>query len=125
VVVMVLKVTNDPLVSNLWLFYSPAEEKAMVWTDENVENSSVLVDVWPHLFNVLQFEKGYTWTGSNSYEFLNPDAPAPPYILVSERVRLEAVRKDIVLPATIDRNRVFDNGAVRLYHRRPLTPYQR
>jgi len=122
-----LKASNDPLVSNLWLFYSPAELSAAQWTDAHVERSYIWMDTFPHLLDVLEFWKGYEWTTTNTYVTGSPglDESRYVYALISQLTRLQANRSGLILPGVLSRDRIYDSGEASLYHRRPQTPYQR
>ena len=61
---------------------------------------------------------------NNVYEAYDFE-PRDSHILLSERERLRATRMGIAMPSVLGWNRVYDNGDVYLYHRRPRTPYQR
>ncbi len=116
-----LKVSNDPAVGNLWLFYSPAEVGAAKWTGKHVQQE-IWVDTWDHLAHALSFRQGYNNTGEYRWGIM----PSPaPYTLISELARLRANRIGLSLPYTLDQNRVYDNGLVQIYDRRAFTPYAR
>ena len=122
-----LKVTNDPLVADLWLFYSQAESSAAHWTDGHLEHSHIWMDTFPHQLDVLQFWEGYEWTTTNSYRTGSPgpDESRYAYALISQLTRLQANRSGFSLPGVFNRDRVYDNGEASLYRRPPQTPYQR
>ena len=126
-VASLLKVTNDPLVADLWLFYSQAESSAGHWTNGHAERSYIWMDTFPHQLDVLEFWKGYEWTTTNTYETGIPglDESRYAYALISQLTRLQANRSGLSLPGVFSRDRVYDNGEASLYHRRPQTPYQR
>ena len=119
-----LKATIDPIVGNIWIFYSPPELNSMEWVDEHVTNQRIWVDIYPHQVDVLTFWKGYNWTSTNTYEDRRPSLTAP-YILISRLTRLQANRSTLSTPSTAQHNQVYHNGDVRLFQRRPQTPYQR
>jgi hypothetical protein len=118
------KVTNEPLLSNQWLFYSPAELQAVRWTDAHLESHRVWSDTSSHLADVFGFWEGYGGPAVSRYEF-GVASPSSSHVLISRWTRLQANRNGVSLPATLEHDRVYDNGMVQLYHRRPKTPYQR
>jgi hypothetical protein len=121
----VLKVTNDPTLSNQWFFYAPAELAPADWLEQSkVQQNQVWVDTWAHLPSVFYFWQGKRPYTQEQYIYGSPRAAAR-YTLISELMLLRANRSGISLPATDDQLRIYDNGTVQLYHRRPLTPYQR
>jgi hypothetical protein len=119
-----LKVSNDPAVSNLWIFYSPAERQAHWWADQHLEGTEIWVDTWPHQHDAILFLKGYSWATNNRYRSGSGET-ASPHVLMSQGTRLQANRVPSYLPSTNGRNLVYENGDVQLFHRRPVTPYQR
>ena len=124
VVASLLKSTNDPSVGNLWIFYSPAELHAGQWSDRHLKNRSVWVDTFSHHQDVLEFRSGYAQERRNRYVLGKQDAPFS-HVLISRLTRLQANRSSLALPGVVTHNCVYDNGEAQLYHRRPLTPYQR
>lgn len=118
------KITNDPLVSNLWVFYNPAEVRASEWIDQNVENQWVWVDTWDHLQQVFFFHEGYKESFKNII-FYRGQMMARYNVLLSDRVILESNRKGFVLPSVVNDQKIYDNGLVKIYHPRSMTPYQR
>ena len=123
--VVVLKVTNDPIVGNQWLFYTPAELAPASWMDKNgIQRQQVWIDTWTHLPTAYYFWQGFRPLIPSQYLWGQLQSTAP-YTLISELTRLRANRSGISLPETDDQNRVYDNGQVQIYHRLALTPYQR
>jgi hypothetical protein len=118
-----LKVTNDPSLGNQWLFYSPAELRAAGWTKPHVPlEQPIWVDTSSHLDQVFYFWEGFQAKTGRYQTGLLPSPP--PYTLISQLIILRANRSGNSLPATIDQNRVYDNGVAQVYHTRPVTPYQ-
>ncbi len=123
-VAAVLKVTNDPLFGNQWLFYSPSELAPRTW----MEQAKIPQDqVWLEISDRLVWDY-YFWQGSHpvvqeQYSWGWTSSPLP-YTVISELTRLRANRSGISLPETSDQNRIYDNGRVQVYHRRSLTPYE-
>lgn len=119
-----LKVTNDPAVSNAWFFYTPGELQAGQWMNERIQNQTAWVDSWNNLPVLLASTSGSSPNRTVIYRAGLQPLPAP-YVLITEKTLLRANRINYVLPATYDRNRIYDNGAAWLYYRRARTPYQR
>ncbi len=122
---VVLKVTNDPVLGNQWLFYTPAELAPAKWINNNeIQQQQVWVDTSEHLPRTYYFWEGFRPIIPYQYIYGVLQSPSP-YTLISELTRLRANRSGVSLPETDGQNRVYDNGQVQLYHRRPLTQYQR
>jgi hypothetical protein len=120
-----LKVTNDPVLGNQWLFYTPAELSQAKWINNNqIPPQDVWIDSWEHMAAVYYFHEGERPSKPLQYNWGWWKA-AGQYTLISELARMRANRSGIQLPPTSDQNRIYDNGTVQLYHRRTLTPYQR
>ena len=119
-----IKITNDPLIGNAWLFYTPSEIIAYEWTDAHMENQAIWVDSVDHLPHVFYFHQGYTEDMTNYY-FNYPRPLEFPVILLSERVQLESARKGLIVPSPYSKLQVYDNGSTKIYRTRPMTPYQR
>ena len=62
-----LKVTNDPQLGNMWLFYTPAERQAVIWSDQKISNNAIWTGVNDNLLNVMVFWEGYTWIPQNTW----------------------------------------------------------
>ncbi len=121
---MILKVTNDPLLGNQWMFYTPGELQAARWTDQKVDARDIWLDTTAHPINALAFWEGTQWETSNSFDWGYPQTP-PPYVLISKLTRLRGNRSGLVLPSTNGYDQVYDNGDAQLFKRQPRTPYQR
>jgi hypothetical protein len=119
-----LKITNDPAIANQWLFYSPAEVRAGKWVDAHIENQNIWVDTSSRLQVSLYFQQGYMVKMPNNF-FSIMDSTSPPYLLISKLSRLRANRAEINMPSTLNYLEIYDNGIVQIFHRRPLTPFQR
>jgi hypothetical protein len=120
-----LKVTNDPVFGNQWLFYTPEELAPANWINNNgIQQQQVWVDTSEHLPRVYYFWEGFR--PIIDYQYLNGVVKLPPpYTQISELTRLRANRSGVSLPEVDDQNRVYDDGQVQIYHRRPMTLYQR
>jgi len=123
-IVGLLKMSNDPMVSNLWLFYSNQEVRGLEWMERYVENDVVWIDTWPHLRDVLWFRKGYNWVPHNYYIATTSNTDSN-YVFISKLTKLQADRSQISLPSVVSKNMVYDSGRVKIYHKRPRSPYQR
>lgn len=119
-----LKVTNDPLLGNQWMFYTPGERQAVNWTDQVVHGKYVLIDTTEDLYNIVSFWEGYDWKPGNTY-FYGYNQWSAPYALVSRLTYLRANRSGLVLQIPSDQNQVYDNGTTQVLHRKAVTPYQR
>ena len=120
----VLKATNEPALSNKWVFYSVSEAEAIEWADGNVQSAHVWTGLDERIYEAGQFQRGGPSPNGNTYSGYVL-AGYERYILFSEREHLRGTRMGLAMPPVVEWNRAYDNGDVYLYHRRPQTPYQR
>lgn len=119
-----LKATNEPALSNKWVFYSASEAQAIGWADGHVEAEFVWTGVDERIYETGNFQRAGPSANGNTfrgYRFGGYER----YILFSEREHLRGLRMGLAMPPVLERNRMYDNGDVYLYHKRPQTPYQR
>ena len=74
--------------------------------------------------NTLLMILGFVAGLANYYEsgWVQPQVS---HLIISDGMRLQANRWGSPLPPTGDKNKLYDNGSVAIYHRRPASPYQR
>jgi len=119
-----LKVTNEPVFGNQWLFYTPEELAPARWfNNHGVLQQQVWVDTSEHLSKVYYFWEGVRPIIPYQYKWGERSSSAP-YTLISELARLRTNRSGITLPYVEDQNQIYDNGQVQIFHRLPQTPYQ-
>lgn len=122
-VLSLLKATNDPALSNYWSFYSPSEEATLKWADEHIEDTSIWVDQDAVRLGPLAQLQMSTVPASNQIDVGEPH-PITTDFVISRTVEAWSARNGVPLPTISDDLRVYDNGTSRIYHRRPLTPFQ-
>lgn len=122
-ILSVFKATNEPVFSNKWSFYRPAELVAMTWSDRHLKNA----EIWTEFDERL----GVAWItaigeSAKGNFFLGYDPrPTTRDILVTTITRLRGIRLLRSLPVPPNALRVYSNGEAEIYHLRPQTPYQR
>jgi hypothetical protein len=119
-----LKITNDPLISNTWTFYTPAEVHGFQWMEDNMQGQKIWVDSSEHLQEVFLFEAGADKGKQNTY-FYTENTKDMAAFLFSQRVQMESAQRGLMGPPMEGKLRIYDNGTVQVYRKRPLTPYQR
>jgi hypothetical protein len=118
-----LKATAEPLLSNYWTFYTPAERAALAWAERALPGR----DLWTGLDSRIS-DAYLIQTGARPLSVeLSAYQPRPSTrdFLLSAVERLHALRLGLQLPLWVDDLLTSDNGQVQVYHRRPLTPFQR
>jgi hypothetical protein len=123
-VAALLKATNEPLLSHNWTFYARSEEGAIRWVDDHLQSSNVWTGNHPRLAEAFCFLYASGSASHNEYDAVY-FWPGTRYVLLSKQELLRATRAKTTLPSVLGWNRVYDNGDVYLYHRRPRTPFQR
>jgi hypothetical protein len=122
-VLSVAKATNEPLASNKWTFYRPAELAAFAWTDAHLQDVEVWTDYDERLLVARDTVSGDSSTG-NRFQGSGM-RPWTRDVLVTDVTRVRSHRLGRPLPVPPDALRVYDNGEAEVYHLRPQTPYQR
>lgn len=120
----VLKATNEPLLSNKWTFYQPAELTALEWTNRYVQNSLVWTEFDERLEMSMLIARGRPAKTNISYGAAQL-LPGTRDMVLSDITRLRSRRLQTSIPLPLDALRVYDNGAAQVYHFRPVTSYQR
>ncbi len=119
-----LKATNDPALSNYWMHVTVPERVGVRW----VEGHARYRDVWLGLEGIRlgarALAEGFGSESGNVSDVWTIGSETRD-ILISNVDRDLGVRRLAPLPDVRDENRVYDNGSVAHYHRRPHTPYQR
>ncbi|HEX2914878.1 MAG TPA: hypothetical protein VH186_29060 [Chloroflexia bacterium] len=121
-ILSVLKATNEPLLSNKWTFYRPAEISIIDWSVAYQPNSYVWTEFDERLITAYLTEKNLPASNkliAFDYEPSTRDA------IATTISRLRSIRQQRALPIPPDAMQVYDNGEAQFYHYRPLTPFQR
>ncbi len=122
-IVAVAKATNEPVVSNKWIYYAPGELLALDWSRHRYPDAST----WAGLDERLRAAIGICcdWEAQGAqFDSFQPDLGTH-NALISDIIREHAGRLGVALPVGGDSLRVYDNGAAEVYHLRPQTPFQR
>ena len=112
-----LKASNEPVVSNKWTFYSPAEITGLAWADANLASTPTWIGPDERLGAAYLTELGVPAHGDRwTHDELDPSVRA---FVVSDIVRLQASRMGVTLPALAVQDRVYDNGETQIYRGEP------
>jgi len=120
----VFKATNEPVFSNKWGFYSTSEDSAVYWADSHVRFGNIWAGLDERISALFQTNYGGRSQSRNVYD-IYAFKPQDRYVLFSEHERERGLRMGMAMPSVLGWIRVYDNGEVYLYHKRPQTPYQR
>ncbi len=117
-----IKVTNEPLLNNAWIFTTKSERDAGAWATDNLAGSTVWVGINERLEITLN-------QLDNPMQTVHFDAwvPAPEtqYYLISDLERIRWLRSQSPAPNLTGENIVYHNGSTSIFHRRPRTPFQK
>jgi hypothetical protein len=122
-VLSVFKATNEPLVSNTWQYYKPAEIAAVDWSDAHLSNASIWTEYDQRI--VVAFHTERVETASSNDIYGGPTPPTTRVFVFSDVTKARSTRLSREIPIPRDANRIYDNGEAEVYRLRPETPYQR
>ncbi len=125
-VLALIKGASEPLLSNIWLLYSPSESSGIQWLDANVPRDNVNLGrhtsmVWSGPDNRLgRLWQNEYWGPSVNVLPITIDQNLPfSYIFISPEVRILTERYHQSLPDLRAADVIYDNGAVQIYYRLP------
>lgn len=119
--------TSDPQLSNNWIFYKPPEVQAARFYMAHQQYGNLWIGANPNRRMWSAYAMNYPETLVAPSNLLSTarDYGGLTDALISPIVSAEAVRYRIPLPPVTLGDRVYDNGFAQLYHRFPITPFQR
>lgn len=122
-----LKAPIEPTVGNKFLFTTVPEDTAGDWLVNHIASGSLawtgldermVVSMYARHADDLRYESG-------PFRIMPEPSAKTNYYVLSYIEMLRWVRAGQELPYLEDKNQVYDNGSVQIYHRRPLTIFQR
>jgi hypothetical protein len=116
-VLSVFKATNEPLLSNWWLFYLNSERVAMDWTEEALPGKMVWVGFDERLVNAVIIRTGND-PRSVRYNTGKVEEETRTF-LISDVTRGQSQRLAEPLPVDAESNVTYDNGETQIMQRRP------
>jgi hypothetical protein len=118
-----IKATNEPVLSNNWVFYSTTERYAGDWLVNHGRAATVWTGIDARLWSAMDF---YYWNSSGAGLQFDGGIPATEarYFIFSEIEQMKRTRLAIEWPYLYGENLVYDNQQVQTYFRRPRTPFQ-
>lgn len=117
------KASNEPLLSNKWVFYREEEMRAINWGDEHLRNSAIWTEIDERLTTAYLTTVGQSANNNQIRAFRVTTASR--MLLLTDVTRLRSSRLERPLPVPYDAQRVYDNGSAELYRLRPVTPFQK
>jgi hypothetical protein len=121
-VLSAFKATNEPLLSNKWMFYVPAEIQAIQWADGKLAGK----ELW------TEFDERLSTSYTIWAEGVDPGVILKSFqavastrnFLVSDVIRQRSLRLSVPIPINSNDLITYDNGQAQIFHLRPRTPYQ-
>lgn len=124
----VIKATNEPLLSNYWIFYTAAERQAVSWAEQALADQDLWVGYNDRVATGYQVSEDGRILGLSLRQGW-PVSISTRNFLISEATRLYAVRLSLPLPTQVSLGAngfvTYDNGRAQVYHSRPSSPFQR
>jgi hypothetical protein len=106
-----LKATNDPTVSNKWIFYSNQEKEGLYWIEKNLQGQIIFAGLDTRLIDTFDMHAELSSFGKT--KFRSPDNAE--YWMISETIIKRSIRLRLPLPDVTDRPVVYDSGGVKIY----------
>ena len=122
-VLAVAKATNEPSLSNKWMYYAPAEFVALDWSRHKYPDAPTWVEFDERLIAAIGICCNWEAEGAR-FDSFQPK-PGTRNFLISDVIRARGERLGRPLPIAGDSLRVYDNGEAGIYRLRPVTPFQR
>ncbi|MBN1886772.1 MAG: hypothetical protein JW850_02235 [Thermoflexales bacterium] len=119
-----LKATNDPALSNYWMFLTASEVKGVAWVEDHVRYGYVWLGLDAIRISSRVAAESFGALSGNRYDFWRADQGVRDVLIPDTEEQL-SVRRSAPLPDVQGENRVYHNGSVAHYHYLPRTPYQR
>lgn len=118
----IFKMTNEPIVSNNWIYTTAPERRAAEWVIGSSEEPSIWEGRTLRQRYYLPFVDPSV---SSDYFRAGRVSEITRYYLISDLERASWIRAGQTLPYVEDEFRIYDNGQAQIYYRRPTTIYQR
>lgn len=119
----VLKATNDPLLSNKWLFFTGNEQRALAWADSQLERQEIWEGFDERLREMQRIYRPVDPLSGNRFT-ISKVSESTRYITMSDVIQRRSVRLNTPAPDISSSDRIYDNGSAQIFHRVPRTPYQ-
>ena len=113
-----LKSTNDPIVSDKWIFYSQGEKIAMDWLESTFVGKATL---WAGLDRRIRSAFYYNSSFPGVHKVKFTDLEGGKYYFISDTIRKRAERFGFSLSFVERYDQVYDNGKVQLHGRWEIT----
>jgi len=119
-----LKATNDPTLSNYWMFFTRAEERGKAWAEDHLLYRGIWLGLDGIRLGSYAVASGMSGRSGNVSDVWTLGEETR-HLLLSTVEESLVPRIGAPVPDVQAENLVYDNGDAALYQRRPRTPYQR
>lgn len=106
-----VKSTNNPVVSNTWIFYLTGEKTAMNWMESSLKGTTVWAGPDGRISAAFNYNSSFD--SLQKIRFTNPKYAT--YYFISDTMRKKADRSGYSLPYVKNLHRIYDNNKVRLH----------
>ena len=123
-VVSLWKVTLDPLVSNQWMFYTPAEGEALVAFSSHAVDSALWAGPDDRLPDVMGAMVPIAAHGDQVVGYAIAKRPQIRDLLISPAIIANCLVEGFPLPYLGGKDRIYDDGGARIYRDAPETIFE-
>ena len=122
-VLSLFKATNEPMLSNKWIYYLPGEAAALAWAEGALPGRAVWTSFDERVRTGEQIRHGAEERPVYYDQFDVNEGTRD--FMISDVTRAQARRLDVPLPTEADSLITYDNGQAQIHHARPRSPFQR
>jgi len=119
-----LKATNDPALSNYWMFWTRPEVASVAWADGHLQYRRIWLGLDGIRLSSQALAAGTGLRSGNVFDVWGVGLDTRD-LVVSDVERDLSLRRSHLLLDLRGEYLVYDNGSVAHYHLRPRTPYQK
>jgi hypothetical protein len=110
----VIKVTNEPLLNNHWLFYSESEKQSVKWVNDKLLDHKLWVGPRGRYAWVINLY-GNTPLDRNRVD-TNLIDPLTKYAVLTDIIEMQTIRSNLPLPDVDNADIIFDNGNLKIFY---------
>jgi hypothetical protein len=123
-IVSLFKVTNEPILSNNWIFATHSELQGTDWVFERSHDPTLWIGIDRRMATALGFWEPEVLRDVRLISSRRM-SPRIRYYLISAMEHIHWERLGLPLLYTDTESLIYDNGEVQIVYRRPRSPYQR
>ena len=122
-----LKSLQDPLVSNLWVFYNPTEIRAIEFWRDQIEYGALWIGSDGRRLSAYSMKNGHYRFGAHKVVSYGTTSPSSfvQFTIISDLILQASHAQSIAPPNVLDDHLLYSNGIVDLYKETVQTPFQK